>query len=63
MHLTMKSWVVIVGVALMVLAVSLAVSLAVLLVPSTSWAAALEWFTNPPHVSPCGCNVDPGATG
>ena len=38
MHLTMKSWVLIVGVALLVLAVSLAV----LLVPSTSWAAALE---------------------
>jgi hypothetical protein len=59
MHLTRKSWVVIVGVALLVLAVSLAV----LLVPSTSWAAALEWFTNPPHVSPCGCNVDPGSNG
>ena len=49
MHLTMKSWVVIVGVALLVLAVSLAV----LLVPSTSWAGALEWFMNPPP--PCGC--------
>jgi hypothetical protein len=56
MHLTMKSWVVIVGVALLVLAVALAV----LLVPSTSWAAAFEWFLNPPHVSPCGCIVDPG---
>jgi hypothetical protein len=58
-HLTMKSWVVIVGVALLVLAVSLAV----LVVPSTSWAAALEWFTNPPHVSPCGCNLDPSSNG
>ena len=56
---SMKTLVVIVAVALLVLAVTLAV----LLVPSTSWAAALEWFTNPPHVSPCGCNVDPGSNG
>jgi hypothetical protein len=41
--------VVIVVVALLVLAVALAV----LLVPSTLWAGALEWFINPP--SPCGC--------
>jgi hypothetical protein len=41
----------------------LAVSLALLLVPSHSWVAALEWFTNPPQVSPCGCNVDPGSNG
>ncbi len=54
MTLSMKTLVVIgVLVALLV-----AVALAVLLVPSTSWAAALEWFTNPPHVSPCGCNLD-----
>ena len=59
MPLPMKSLVVIVGVALLVLAVSLAV----LPVPSTSWAAALEWFMNPPHVSPCGCNVVPGSNG
>jgi len=51
MTLSRKSLVVIVLVALLVLAVSLTV----LLVPSTSWAGALEWFTNPPHSSPCGC--------
>jgi hypothetical protein len=59
MHMTMKSWMVIVGVALLVLAVALAV----LLVPSTSWAAGLEWFLNPPQVSPCGCALDPGSNG
>ena len=37
----------------------LAVILAVLLVPSQSWAAGLEWFLNPPQVSPCGCALDP----
>jgi hypothetical protein len=49
MTLSMKTLVVIVVVALLVLAVTLAV----LLVPSTSWAGALEWFMNPPP--PCGC--------
>jgi hypothetical protein len=57
MHLTMKSWVVIVGVALLVLAVSLAV----LLVPSTSWAAGLEWFLTPTNTSPCGCGIPLGS--
>jgi hypothetical protein len=42
MPLPMKS-LVIVLVALLV-----AVALAVLLVPSHSWAAGLEWFLNPP---------------
>jgi len=51
MTLSMKTLVVIVLVALLVLAVALSV----LLVPSTSWAGALEWFMNPPHSSPCGC--------
>ena len=51
MTLSRKSLVVIVLVALLVLAVALAV----LLVLSTSWAGALEWFMNPPHSSPCGC--------
>ncbi len=51
MHLTMKSLVVIVLVALLVLAVTLVV----LLIPSTSWAAALEWFMNPPQSAPCDC--------
>jgi hypothetical protein len=50
MHLTMKSLVVIVLVALL-----LAVTLVVLLIPSTSWAAALEWFMNPPQSAPCDC--------
>jgi hypothetical protein len=50
-------------VVIVVVALLVAVALAVLLVPSTSWAAALEWFTNPPHISPCGCNVDPGSNG
>ncbi len=49
-HLTMKSLVVIVLVALL-----LAVTLVVLLIPSTSWAAALEWFMNPPQSAPCDC--------
>ena len=48
MTLSTKTIVVIVVVALL-----LAVALSVLLVPSTSWAGALEWFMNPP--SPCGC--------
>ena len=52
MHLTMKSGVVIIGVALLVLAVALAV---LLVVPSTSWAAALEWFTPHSGTSPCAC--------
>ena len=51
MTLSMKTLVVIVLVALLVLAVTLTV----LLVPSTSWAGALEWFMNPPHSSLCGC--------
>jgi hypothetical protein len=51
MPLPLKGWAVIVLVALLVLAVTLAV----LLVPSTSWAAALEWFMNPPKSSPCDC--------
>jgi hypothetical protein len=50
MHLTMKSLVMIILVALLVLAVTLAL----LLVPSTSWAAVLEWLTEP-GTSPCGC--------
>jgi hypothetical protein len=41
----------------------LAVSLAVLLVPGHSWAAAFEWLTNPPQIVPCGCMVDPGSNG
>jgi len=52
MHLTMKSWVVIVGVALLVLAVTLVV---LLIVPSTSWAAVYEWFTPHSGTSPCAC--------
>ena len=48
MTLSTKTLVVIVVVALL-----LAVALSVLLVPSTSWAGALEWFMNPPP--PCGC--------
>jgi hypothetical protein len=51
MTLSMKTLVVIVLVALLVLAVTLTV----LLVPSTSWAGALEWFMTSPHSSPCGC--------
>ena len=49
MTLSMKTLVMIVVVALLVLAVTLAV----LVVPSTAWAGALEWFLNPPP--PCGC--------
>jgi hypothetical protein len=41
--------------------VVLSLALAVLLVPSDSWAAALEWFMNPP--SPCGCIYESGANG
>ena len=48
MTLSTKTLVVIVVVALL-----LAVALSVLLVPSTSWAGALEWFMNSPQ--PCGC--------
>jgi hypothetical protein len=48
MTLSTKTLVMIVVVALLV-----AVTLAVLLVPSTSWAGALEWFMNPPP--PCSC--------
>jgi hypothetical protein len=50
MTLSMKSWAVIVLVALLV-----AVALVVLLVPSFSEAAVLEWFTTtPPCKEPCG---------
>ena len=48
MHLTMNSLVVIILMALLVLAVSLAV----LVVPNISWAALQEWLTAP---TPCGC--------
>jgi hypothetical protein len=48
MHLSMKSLV-------MIALVVLLVALAMFLVPSHSWAAALEWFMNLPHSSPCGC--------
>jgi hypothetical protein len=51
MHLTMKSWAVIVVVAL------LAVTLALFLVPTISWAAVLEWLTQP-GPSPCACIGD-----
>lgn len=51
MHLSMKSVVVIALVVLLL-------ALAVLVVPSHSWAAALEWFMNPPK-SPCGCLMRP----
>ena len=57
MHLTMKSLVVIVFLALV------AVAMAVLLVPSDSWAAGLEWFLNPTQTSPCGCMLDSGLHG
>jgi hypothetical protein len=52
MTLSMKSLAVIVLAALLVLAVTLAV----LLVPSISWAASsfYEWFTHP-GASPCAC--------
>jgi hypothetical protein len=49
MTVSTKTLVMIVVVALLVLAVALSV----LLVPSTSWAGALEWFMNPPP--PCAC--------
>ena len=55
MTLSMKSWAVIVGVALLVLAVILVL----LVVPSLSGAGALEWFTHP-NASPCACVGDPG---
>ena len=48
MTLSTKTLVMIVVVALLV-----AVTLAVLLVPSASWAGALEWFMTPPP--PCSC--------
>jgi hypothetical protein len=57
MPLPMKSLVVIVLVALV------AVAMAVLLVPSHSWAAGLEWFLNPTQTSPCGCMLDSGLHG
>jgi hypothetical protein len=43
--------------------VVLSLALAVLLVASHSWAAALEWFMNPPDSSPCGCIYESGANG
>jgi hypothetical protein len=49
MTLSMKSWTVIVLVALVV-----AVSLAMFLVPSLSWAATFEWFTTQ-MTAPCAC--------
>ncbi len=49
MTLAMKSWAVIVFVALLV-----AVTLLVLLVPSASWAAMYEWWRTP-AMSPCAC--------
>ena len=58
MPLTTMRLVVLVLVALLV-----AVALAVLLVPSTSWAAGLEWFLNPTQTSPCGCMLDEGLHG
>jgi hypothetical protein len=54
--LSMKRLVVIALVALLV-------ALAVLLVPSHSWAAVLEWFMNPPQSSPCGCILQSGVNG
>ncbi len=51
MTLSMKSWAVIVLVALLV-----AVSLAMFLVPSLSWAASFEWFTTQLTApGPCAC--------
>jgi hypothetical protein len=47
MHLSMKSLVVIALVVLLL-------ALAVLVVPSHSWAAAYEWFINAPG-PPCAC--------
>jgi hypothetical protein len=49
--------------AVIVLLVLFAVILALLLVPSHSWAAALEWFMNPPQSSPCGCIYKSGSNG
>jgi hypothetical protein len=49
MTLSMKSLALIVFVALLV-----AVTLAVLLLPSASWAATYEWFKHP-QASPCAC--------
>ena len=43
--------------------VVLSLALAVLLVPSHSWADALEWFMNPPQSSPCGCIYQSGGNG
>ena len=43
--------------------VVLSLAVAVLLVPSHSWAAALEWFMNPPQSSPCGCIYESNANG
>jgi hypothetical protein len=51
MTLSMKSWAVIVLVALLV-----AVSLAMFLVPGLSWAASFEWFTTQLTApGPCAC--------
>ena len=60
MTLSMKTLVVMIVVALLVLAVTLAV----LLVPSISWAASsfYEWFTHP-GASPCGCPFEPPSNG
>jgi hypothetical protein len=56
MTLSIKSLAVIVFVALLV-----AVSLAVLLVPSASWAAMYEWImTSMTSTPPCGCSMAPG---
>jgi hypothetical protein len=49
--------------AVIVLLAVLAVTLALLLVPGHSWAAALEWFMNPPQSSPCGCIYQSGSNG
>jgi hypothetical protein len=48
-------------VVIVLVALLVAVALAVLLVPSTSWAAGLEWFLNPTNTSPCGCGIDQGS--
>ena len=49
MSLSMKSWALTAFVALLV-----AVTLTVLLVPSASWAAMYEWWTTP-AMAPCAC--------
>ena len=49
---SMKSWAVIVFVALLV-----GVALAVFLVASPAWAAFYEWMTHP-EASPCACVGD-----